>query len=278
MKNYELLQANQANQRAVNHEVANEAFGSVALVGAGPGDPNLLTIKAYQELQTADVVVYDQLVSREILQLIPATTETIKVGKQCNKPSATQSSINELLVQLAQQGKRVCRLKGGDPFVFGRGGEEALTLIEHGIKYEVVPGITAALGCSAYSGIPITHRGISRGFTVITAHGKDEEYQVPWQSLAQLNHTLVFYMGLNRAKNIQTQLISSGLAPQTPVAVISNGTTDNHSCMNSTLEHLVADISRHQCPTPALIIVGEVVSLADSIAWREKVAQQQFVA
>lgn len=261
------------NQLSQQRKIQPSKIGYVSLVGAGPGDPNLLTLKAYQLLQTADVIVYDQLVSAEILQLIPSQIQKIHVGKQCNKPSATQISINELLVKLSKQGKHVCRLKGGDPFVFGRGGEEALCLIENNIRYEIVPGITAALGCSAYSGIPITHRNVSRGFTAITAHGKDEEYQIQWDALAKLGHTLVFYMGLNKAKSIQTNLMIHGLSAATPAAVISHGTSSKHFCMNTTLANLVIDIELNQCQTPALIIVGEVVSLADSLAWREIAAQ-----
>lgn len=243
-----------------------QQLGKVFLVGAGPGDPELLTLKAYKIISQAKIIVHDHLVSDEILKLAPPDAQLIKVGKQCGKTSCKQEDINQMLVELAQTGINVCRLKGGDPFVFGRGAEEALFLTQHYINFEVIPGVTAALGCTAYSSIPITHRNVSRGFTVITAHGKDENYQIPWKPLAGLEQTLIFYMGLNKANEISNNLIKNGLNPSTPVAVISKGTTAEHTFFLSTLTNLIADIQKHNPPTPSLIVVGETVSLSHELS------------
>ncbi len=240
--------------------------GKVTLVGAGPGDPDLLTLKALKTLEKADVVVYDRLVSAAIMVLVPARCQTLCVGKAKGQPSITQAGINQLLVRLAQQGKQVCRLKGGDAFVFGRGGEEIQYLRQHSIKVDVVPGITAASGCSTYAGIPLTHRGVSQGCTLVTVHA-EKDLDIQWQALATLNHTLVFYMGLSKVDLICQQLARAGLGTETPAAIIEKGCTDEQRLIKATLATLTEQVKHHQIGSPALIIIGEVVSLSDSLAW-----------
>ncbi|WP_163921373.1 uroporphyrinogen-III C-methyltransferase [Photobacterium sp. Alg240-V54] len=240
--------------------------GTVTLVGAGPGDPDLLTLKALKTLEQADVVVYDRLVSAAIMALIPARSQTLCVGKAKGQQSMTQTGINQLLVRLAQKGKHVCRLKGGDAFVFGRGGEEIHYLRQHSIKVDVVPGITAASGCSAYAGIPLTHRGVSQGCTLVTVHA-EKDLDIQWQALANLNHTLVFYMGLSKVDLICQQLVLAGLKAATPAAIIEKGCTAEQRLISATLATLTEQVNRHQVCSPALIIIGEVVSLSDSLAW-----------
>nr|WP_236688300.1 uroporphyrinogen-III C-methyltransferase [Photobacterium kishitanii] len=242
--------------------------GIVTLVGAGPGDPELLTLKALKTLENADVVVYDRLVSAAVMALIPSHSQTIYVGKAKGQHSITQLGINQLLVRLAQQGKQVCRLKGGDVFVFGRGGEEIQYLRQHSIEVDVVPGITAAGGCSAYAGIPLTHRGVSQGCTLVTVH-TERDLEVQWQALAKLNHTLVFYMGLSKVELICRQLVNAGLVAATPAAIIEKGCTDEQRVIKATLATLAEQVNRHQIGSPALIIIGEVVSLSDSLAWHQ---------
>ncbi len=242
--------------------------GVVTLVGAGPGDPDLLTLKAFKTVEKADVVVYDRLVSAAIMALVPSRCQTIFVGKAKGQQSMTQTEINQLLVRLAQQGKQVCRLKGGDAFVFGRGGEEMQYLRQHSIKVDLVPGITAASGCSAYAGIPLTHRGISQGCTFVTVHS-DQDHVIEWQALADLNHTLVFYMGLSKVELICQQLANAGLVVTTPAAIIEKGCTHEQRVINATLATLAAQVKQQQIVSPALIIIGEVVSLSDSLAWHQ---------
>ncbi|WP_305464676.1 uroporphyrinogen-III C-methyltransferase [Photobacterium leiognathi] len=234
--------------------------GSVTLVGAGPGDPELLTVKALNSILDADVILYDFLVSPEIVALFPKQSHAIAVGKRCNRQSTSQQTINELLLQYAQLGKKVCRLKGGDPFIFGRGGEEALFLEHHNIQCAIIPGITAAMGCCSYSGIPLTHRQVSRGFTVITAHSQKDTHQINWQALVELQHSLVFYMGLNRAEQIAAQLMRHGMAASTPIAIISQGTTPNQSQLITSLAQLPEQLAKHTLPSPALIVIGDVVT------------------
>ena len=239
--------------------------GEVILVGAGPGDPDLLTIKALNELQKAEVVLYDQLVSPEILALIRPEAELIAVGKKAGQHSVPQEQINQLLVDQALTGKRVIRLKGGDPFMFGRGAEELETLKAAGIPYQVVPGITAAAGATAYAGIPLTHRDHAQSAVFITGHSKEDGKEPNWASLAQSRQTLVIYMGLMRSGYIQQRLIEHGLSTSTPVALIERGTTPQQRVVRGTLNELAS--LAEQVVSPSLMVIGEVAALADSLAW-----------
>ncbi|MGF1756851.1 uroporphyrinogen-III C-methyltransferase [Photobacterium sagamiensis] len=240
--------------------------GKVSLVGAGPGDPDLLTLKALRVIQNADLILFDRLVSKEICQLFPPSTPAIYVGKAKDCHSVPQNEINELLIAKAQQGLNICRLKGGDSFVFGRGGEEMLCLMQAGIEVELVPGITAAAGCTSYAGIPLTHRGLSQGCTFVTAHA-EKELDIRWQSLAQLDHTLVFYMGLSKAQMIADRLIEAGLDTSTPAALIENGCCPQQRVVRGKLYQLAELVSREQVKSPALIVIGKVVDLADQLQW-----------
>lgn len=244
----------------------NHALGDVYLVGAGPGDPDLLTIKALKVIQKTDVIVFDNLVSQEIRALFPTTSELIYVGKRKGAHSYTQADINQLLIEKSQQGLSVCRLKGGDAFVFGRGGEEMLLLKEQGIEVQIVPGITAAAGCSSYAGIPLTHRGLAQGCTFVTAHG-EKELDIQWQCLAKLNHTLVFYMGLSKAKMIETELIAAGMNLEMPIAIIEKGCCPEQRVITGTIKQLASLVIQHQMKSPSLIMVGEVVSLSKQLQW-----------
>jgi len=241
----------------------------VSIVGAGPGDPELLTRKAYQRLQEADAVVYDRLVSPEILELIPAGVLRLFAGKSCSQKWMTQEEINETLVTLARKGHRVIRLKGGDPLLFGRGSEEAMHLAAHHILYEIVPGVTSASGCAAYAGIPLTHRGVATRVQYFTGHLRDEAEinAIDWKGLADPDSTLVVYMGLGNAQMIADKLIAQGLPAETPSAVIENGTTPQQRRHITTLNRLAADIAMQQFKPPALIIIGKVVECAAEINW-----------
>lgn len=246
--------------------------GFVSLVGAGPGDAELMTVKALRLLQEADVVAYDRLVSSEILDLIPTGVSRISVGKSVGKHCVPQDQINETLVNLARSGRRVVRLKGGDPYMFGRGGEEALVLKQHGIPFEVVPGVTAATGCSAYAGIPLTHRGLSHGVRFLTGHFRDdEELDIDWEKVADPDCTLVIYMGLGSLKRISRELINAGLDASTPAAAIHGGTTDAHQKVISTLDGLSEAVNLAGLQAPVMIIVGKVVSLNDDLDWFQTV-------
>ncbi|CAM3943333.1 uroporphyrinogen-III C-methyltransferase [Shewanella aquimarina] len=244
-----------------------QAQGKVWLVGAGPGDIELLTLKAYRILKKADVVLFDALVSEEILALAPKDAELIAVGKRAGKHSAAQEEINQLLVTKAYTRKNVVRLKGGDPFIFGRGGEELETLVEAGVEFEVVPGITAASGTSAYAGIPLTHRDHAQGVTFITGHCKLESCPMDWQAYANSANTLVVYMGILNAASIQDGLISAGRSPNTPVAIVSKATTAAQQRFIGTLGELAELAADPALEMPALMIIGEVVGLADSLHW-----------
>ncbi|WP_318502889.1 uroporphyrinogen-III C-methyltransferase [Photobacterium leiognathi] len=234
--------------------------GRVSLVGAGPSDPELLTIKALRALEQADVVVYDRLVSQEIIALANPNAEHIYVGKRCGKPSLTQAEINEILVDRAIQGNYVVRIKGGDPLIFGRGGEEGMALVEAGIKYEFIPGITAAIGCAASAYIPLTHREVSRSVTLVTGHVAEGSFDA-WSQLVANGQTLVFYMGLEKAADIQQQLISAKLHPNTPIAIICHGCSDNQMVYVEKLDELAILAQELKGESPALIIIGEVVAL-----------------
>ena len=241
--------------------------GRVYLVGAGPGDPDLLTLKAARLLQTADVVVYDNLVSAGVLNLVHAGAEKIYVGKQTNRHTLPQSEINQLLVTLAQQGKQVVRLKGGDPFIFGRGGEELELLAAHHIAFEVVPGISAASGVSSYAGIPLTHRDYAQSCIFTTGHLKDGTLNLDWPTLARPHQTVVIYRGLGALPEITRQLLQHGAAADRPAAIVENGTTAAQRVVTGTLQTLAALVLKQQLKSPSLIIVGEVVALAPRLNW-----------
>lgn len=246
-----------------NSKVANKQ-GYVYLVGAGPSDPDLLTVKALRIIQTADVIVYDRLVGKDILALASKDAEMIYVGKRCGQQSMKQETISQLLVDLAQQGKTVARLKGGDPFIFGRGGEEALLLVEHQIEYEVIPGITAAIGCASSALIPLTHREVSRSVTLIT--GTVITGALPaWASLVESGQTLVFYMGLENSALIQDGLTDAGLAPETPVAIVGKGCSRDQEVHTFTISQLKTKAESLKGLSPALIIMGDVVKLRDKL-------------
>lgn len=240
------------------------AQGEVTLVGAGPGDAGLLTLKGLQQIQQADVIVYDRLVSEEILNLVRRDAERIFVGKRAGHHCVPQAQINQLLLEQAQRGKRVVRLKGGDPFIFGRGGEELEILAQHQIPFSVVPGVTAASGCSAYSGIPLTHRDHAQSVRLVTGH-LQQENALEWEKLAAEQQTLVFYMGLTQAPHIQQQLMRHGMRADMPVALVENGTSTRQRVVTGTLEQL-SDLAQ-QVESPSLIIIGSVVSLRDRLRW-----------
>ncbi len=241
--------------------------GEVYLVGAGPGDPDLLTFRALRLMQQADVVIYDRLVSAEILDLTRRDSEKIYVGKQRQNHSLPQHSINQLLASLARQGKRVVRLKGGDPFIFGRGGEEIETLVEEGIAFQIVPGITAASGCATYAGIPLTHRDHAQSCTFVTGHLKDNSINLNWSQLSAPRQTIVFYMGLSGLDKICQSLIMHGCPKNHPIAIIQQGTTPNQRVITGTLASFPEQVANAAIKAPTLIIVGTVVSLHDKLDW-----------
>jgi uroporphyrin-III C-methyltransferase/precorrin-2 dehydrogenase/sirohydrochlorin ferrochelatase len=241
--------------------------GRVFLVGAGPGDPDLLTLRAARLLAQADVVVYDHLVGEGVLELINAQAERIYVGKERSNHSMAQDDINALLLRQARLGRQVVRLKGGDPFVFGRGGEELQVLAAHGIAFEVVPGITAACGVASYAGIPLTHRDYAQSCLFVTGHLKDGSCNLDWPALARPRQTVVIYMGLNGLADICAQLIAHGVAPSMPAAVVQQGTTLDQRVVAATLADLHLRVTEAGLQSPCLIIVGEVVRLHDQLAW-----------
>ena len=241
--------------------------GEVYLVGAGPGDPELLTLKALRLMQQADVVIYDRLVSAPIMDLCRRDAEKVYVGKARSNHAVPQEGINALLVKYALEGKRVCRLKGGDPFIFGRGGEEIEELFAAGVPFQVVPGITAASGCSAYAGIPLTHRDYAQSVRFLTGHLKEGSPELPWHELVYENQTLVLYMGLVGLEKICEKLIAHGQRPDMPVALVSKGTTPEQKVVVGTLADIASKVSEHQIQAPTLTIIGEVVRLREQLQW-----------
>ncbi|MFC3023239.1 uroporphyrinogen-III C-methyltransferase [Vibrio zhugei] len=266
----EKAQAYQGTDKNIQHVFANMTSstllpGQVALVGAGPGDPELLTMKALSFLLQADVVLFDYLVSEDIMALVPDDTICVCVGKRAGHHSVPQEKTNQLLVDFAKQGHRVVRIKGGDPFMFGRGGEELEVLFQAGVSFQVIPGITAAAGATAYAGIPLTHRDYAQSALFVTGHCKSGGAVQDWQTLARAHQTLVIYMGLMNAQTIRDQLMAHGRSGTTPIAIIERGTQASQRVNVSTLDQLPVIASSAQ--SPALIVVGEVVELADKLQW-----------
>ncbi|TWI01908.1 uroporphyrin-III C-methyltransferase/precorrin-2 dehydrogenase/sirohydrochlorin ferrochelatase [Luteimonas cucumeris] len=259
--------AQQVFDAAIAADTTRTSAGSVVLVGAGPGDPGLLTLRGLRALNEADVILHDRLVSDEVLQLARRDAERIEVGKQAGDHGIGQHGIHALMLARARAGQRVVRLKGGDPFVFGRGGEELQVLRAHGIDYEVVPGITAALACAAHAGIPLTHRDHAQSLRLVTAHGQDSLDMLDWRALAQERQTLAVYMGVALLDTLQSQLIAHGRSPETPFALIENGSRDDQRVVTGRLLQLAESALAHEVHSPALLIVGEVAALADELHW-----------
>ena len=246
---------------------------TVYLVGAGPGDPGLLTRRGEELLRRADVVVYDQLVSSAVLDFVTPKAERIFAGKRRNEHTMRQEQINGLLVKLALQGKQVVRLKGGDPFIFGRGGEELQTLAHHGVAFEVVPGVTAASGVSAYAGIPLTHRNHAQSCLFVTGHLKDGTADLDWHSLVRPCQTVVIYMGLGGLGEICRQMVHNGASPELPVAVVQDGTITTQRVVTGTLSDISSRVAQAALRSPCLTIIGEVVQLHDDLQWFAQQAQ-----
>ena len=250
-----------------NFDEQKKGEGEVYLVGAGPGDPDLLTFRALRLMQQADVALYDRLVHPSIIDLIRRDAEKIYVGKQRDNHTVRQEEINALLVKYAKEGKRVLRLKGGDPFIFGRGGEEIDSLVDNNISFQVVPGITSASGCSAYSGIPLTHRDHAQSCIFVTGHLKKGKLDLNWEKLIQPNQTIVFYMGLVSIDIICSQLIKFGLDPKTPCALVEQGTTRNQKVYTSTIDEMNNLVEKEKPSAPTIFIIGHVVTLREKLNW-----------
>jgi len=255
------------NQEIKIFDEQKKGEGEVYLVGAGPGDPDLLTFRALRLMQQADIALYDRLVHPSIIDLIRRDAQKIYVGKQRDNHTVRQEEINDLLVRYAKEGKRVLRLKGGDPFIFGRGGEEIDTLVDNNVSFQVVPGITSASGCSAYSGIPLTHRDHAQSCIFVTGHLKKGKLDLNWKKLIQPNQTIVFYMGLVSIDIICTQLIANGLDPKTPCALIQQGTTPSQKVYTSIVKDMSELVNEKKPLAPTIFIIGFVVSLRDKLNW-----------
>lgn len=260
-------QAKSELEKELKNSADGSEVGEVYLVGGGPGDPDLLTFRALRLMQQADVIVHDRLVSPEVLDLVRRDAVRIYAGKEKDKHAIPQDQINTLLVKLAKEGKRVCRLKGGDPFIFGRGGEEIELLAKEQIPFQVVPGITAAAGCASYAGIPLTHRDYSQSVAFVTGHLKDGNFNLNWDGIAKPNQTLVIYMGLVGIKDLCKELITHGLKEDMPVALVQQGTTRHQRVIVGNLQNMPAKVKANKIKAPTLIIVGEVVKLRESLNW-----------
>lgn len=254
---------------AANAHQDGEKMGQVFLVGAGPGDPDLLTFRALRLMQLADVVVHDRLIGEGVLNLVRRDAERVYVGKRPRDHTLPQEEISQLLVRLAKEGKRVLRLKGGDPFIFGRGGEEIETLAAEGVPFQVVPGITAASGCASYAGIPLTHRDHAQSCVFVTAHGRDGVIDLDWTSLLRPKQTVAIYMGLGSLERVADEFIARGANPDLPAAVVDNGTRSNQKVVTAPLSTIAAEASKAELKGPALVIIGSVVTLRDQLQWFE---------
>jgi uroporphyrin-III C-methyltransferase len=246
--------------------------GKVFICGAGPGDPKLITIRAMEVLNNCDVVLYDRLVCKEIIDQIPVKSEKIYVGRSVGDSTTHQDITNDLMVEHAKNGKRVVRLKGGDPFIFGRGAEEAEYLFKHNIQFEIIPGITSAIGSAAYAGIPLTHRRFASSIAIVTGHEdpKKRESTVKWDTLAKTVNTIVILMGVERLEYISHKLIKAGMSKESDVAIIENGTTKKQRIVKGNLSNIVGKAQEKEMKSPAIIIIGKVVSLQEKLAWFDK--------
>lgn len=245
--------------------------GKVSIVGAGPGDPKLITLKAVEALKSADIVLYDRLVSKKIIAMIPKRAKKVYVGREVGDDYRHQETTNDLMVKYAKEKRKVVRLKGGDPFIFGRGGEEAEFLRGQGVDYDIIPGITSGIGSAEYSGIPLTHRDYASSVVFVTGHedAKKSRGTVNWKRMARSVDTIVIMMGLSRLEEISKNLIGGGLARNTPVAVIQNGTTSEHRMIKGDLSNIAKKAKAAKIRPPSIIIIGKVVSLSEKIGWRK---------